>query len=71
MKEMYILFTADFDERESFVQYFNSKEDLLQFIEGWDDKDMYKSLIKRGFYESEWWNFHLVKVNKHTSCNYN
>lgn len=64
MKEMYILFTADFDERESFVQYFSSKEDLLQFIEGWDDKEMYDNLVKNGYHKEEWCDFHLVKVNK-------
>lgn len=64
MKEMYILFTADFDESNSYVTYFDSKGDLLASIVGWDDKDMYDNLVKKGYHEKEWWNFHLVKVNK-------
>lgn len=62
MKEIYILFEADFDEGESFVQLFSRKEDILEFTKDWDDKDMYENLIKKGFHEAEWWNFHLVKV---------
>lgn len=64
MKEMYILFTADFDEGDSYVTYFDSKEDLLVYMAEWGDKDMYDNLVKNGYHEKEWWNFHLVKVNK-------
>ena len=64
MKEMYILFTADFDKGDSYVTYFDSKKDLILSTVGRNDKDMYDNLVKNGYHKEEWCDFHLVKVNK-------
>ena len=57
---MYLLFIADFDECESFVERIKDLDELKLYF---DDEGFLSYLLENGKYDVEWRNYHLVEVN--------
>lgn len=61
----YILFIADFDEKDSEVKQYDTLDELIVDQDGECDecghrKKWIDELVNSGYHKAEWWDYHLI-----------
>lgn len=61
MKDVYLLFWADFDENESGVERLEGMMAIVEHL-GDDQMEVVNELLTRGYWVGEWHQYHLLKL---------